>query len=88
MNDNDTAAVPSTTPETFRVEKDYDPEQYLPANPGQWRARVQTLITALRDPQLAPCKQFLYLLDSAGQLAACYEGVVNEMAIRGGLAAA
>ena len=61
--------------------------QHLPENKCQWRTRVQELIRELRRPELAPCREYLYRQDADGNLSACIEGVVNEMAIRNGLPA-
>ena len=60
---------------------------YLPANKDQWESRVRELIQELRRPDLTPHRGFLYHQDAAGNLSACIEGVVNEMALRNGLAA-
>ncbi len=61
--------------------------QHLPDHPEQWEGRVRELIRELRRPDLMPCRGFLYRRDAAGQLSACIEGVINEMAIRNGLPA-
>ena len=60
---------------------------YLPKNPEQWKGRIRELIAEMRRPDLTPCSGFLYRQDAAGNLSACIEGVINEMAIRNGLPA-
>ena len=60
---------------------------YLPKNPDQWKRRIRELIAEMRRPDLTPCSGFLYRQDAAGNLSACIEGVINEMAIRNGLPA-
>ena len=61
--------------------------QHLPKNKDQWQTRVQELIRELRRPDLTPCRGFLYRQDADGNLSACIEGVINEMAIRNGIPA-
>ena len=60
---------------------------YLPENDDQRKSRVHDLINEMRRPDLAPCRGFLYQRDADGNLSACIEGIVNEMAIRNGLPA-
>lgn len=65
----------------------HQPEQYLPANLAEWRQRVRDLISELRSPRLKPGRGHLYAQTSEENLLACIEGVVNEMAVRGGVPA-
>ena len=65
----------------------YDPEQYLPPGPEEWRGRIADLVRELRNPELEPGSGHLYRQEENGPMTACVEGVINEMAIRGGLPA-
>lgn len=57
----------------------------LPENSKQWRARVRELIQELRRKDLTPCRGALYRRNANGTMSACVEGVINDMAIRGGI---
>ena len=73
---------------TARFAKENRPQIYLPKHPAHWRERMQALIHELRSPDLNPGLGHLYAKDEAGNLSACIEGVINEMAVRGGMPAA
>ena len=64
-----------------------DERLYLPPSQEEWNARVQALITELRRPDLTPVSGVLYAQTDTGTRCACIGGVVNDMAIRGGLTA-
>ena len=63
------------------------PETYLPENPTEWRRRVRDLIAELRRTDLNPSRGHLYAQNDNGDLMACIEGVINDMAIEGGVPA-
>jgi hypothetical protein len=67
--------------------KERNPGQYLPTSPEQWRQRIRELVQELRRPDLTPCRGVLYEQVQNNAIGACVEGVINEMAIRGGVPA-
>ena len=46
---------------------------------------MRALIEQMRNPNLSPCKGILYGKDLHGQMNACIDGVINEMAINNGV---
>ena len=63
-----------------------DPEPYLPSTREQWAQRVGDLTRELRRPEITPCAGELYITGN-GRLQACISGIINDMAIRGGVPA-
>lgn len=63
------------------------PEICLPENPTEWRRRVRGLIAELRRTNLNPSRGHLYAQNANGDLMACIKGVINDMAIEGGVPA-
>ena len=60
---------------------------YLPATPEEWQERLQALVQELRRPDISPIKGYLYAETDEGAPCACIGGIINDMAIRAGLAA-
>ena len=67
------------------AEGSYVADQYLPGDLSTWQRRIEDLIAELRRPDLQPCSGFLYRKEAGQPLQACIDGVINEMAIRGGV---
>jgi len=59
----------------------------LPKSRTEWQERVQRTISELRRTDLSPCVMECYWRSPAGHLSASIDGVLNEVAIRGGISA-
>lgn len=60
-------------------------ERYLPHDISQWNERIAALTRELRRPDITPIKAYLYARTEDGVTCACIGGIINDLAIRGGI---
>lgn len=63
----------------------YSGSEFLPASKEEWHSRIDSLVTLMRNPHIAPCRAVLYATRPGRLDMACIDGLINQNAYQGGV---